>query len=638
MKKKVAVYANGFSIEPLLQAVKGIRRYAAVADFDVFVFLSFASYSEHYMLNQGELNIYNLGIMDEYDGLIVLSTHLNSDETAASICRQAKEANVPVISVGLPIDGIPCLKISNESGMRDMITHLIEDHDVKRIIFIGGTPDHVDNIARIETTKQVMSEHGLELKDKDIKYADWGNTMARAIVDEAIASEEGLPDVFVCANDIMALAAATHLIELGYSIPGDVRVTGFDDISYGNHFYPALTTVDPNYEEVGYTCCRMIFDAIEGKECPGEVTIPSKFVRAESCGCVDQEEYSMKRRHFCQYSYEHHLDSTSLEMYERVLRQRIGDITDYSQLRQAMQVHYAKNCVFEGREFYIVLNSEYFEDAVAREEELFVNGYRDQMEAVVALRDGRIFDGGKTDRRELVPAYRKIEGEQHVYYFMPLHYFQYNYGYVVLKDEPPILVQDMLYPYLEKLQQSFKLLRINLRLDSLNKDLTKIYNRDPMTGLFNRLVYEDKANVLYEQCVKNKKPMMVMFVDINYMKRINDQYGHLHGDNAIKTVAGSIKYVLKDDWLGVRFGGDEFLIIGSNCDEEGAIGVRRSILTFLELKNNDGSQPYKISASCGFVITDPSSGLNLQDYVKEADNLMYKIKQEVHARDGQPRA
>jgi len=208
---------------------------------------------------------------------------------------------------------------------------------------------------------------------------------------------------------------------------------------------------------------------------------------------------------------------------------------------------------------------------------------------------------------------------------------------MIFSGDAAIIRQNMCGPYLEKLQQSLKFLRINLRLDGLNKDLTRIYNRDPMTGLYNRLAYEEKAAVLYERSLIDKTPIMVMFVDINYMKRINDRYGHLHGDNAIKTVADSIRSVLKDDWIAVRFGGDEFLLIATNCNEEAAVQVRHSILSYLEIKNHDGTQPYEISASCGYVITDPENPSSLQEYVREADNLMYKIKQEVHANDGKSR-
>ena len=230
MKKKIAVYANGFSMDSLREALEGIKVYAEKKDFDVFVFLSFASYSDEHGINQGELNIYKLGLMDGFDGAIVFSTHLNSPAAAVEICNRAKENGVPVVSVGMQIEGVPCVSVTNEEGMRDLVTHLVEEHGVKRIVYLGGTADHVDNLARLETTKQVLKEHGLELAEKDIVYGDWGNNKARELVHKLDESEEGLPDAIVAANDIMALAAATELIEMGKSLPDDVIVTGFDNI------------------------------------------------------------------------------------------------------------------------------------------------------------------------------------------------------------------------------------------------------------------------------------------------------------------------------------------------------------------------------------------------------------------------
>ncbi len=637
MKKKIAVYANGWNGDALFQAMKGIREYAKLKDFDIFVFLSFASYSDYYTLSQGELNIYDLSRMEDYDGAIVLSTMLNSNETAVKLCERAKEKGVPVVSIGMEMEGVPSVCIRNEEGMRELVEHLVTMHRVKNVVFMGGTEDHPDSIARLQTTRQVLAEHGIALPDENVVYGAWGNNGPAAIVQDWVRKGTPLPDAIICANDIMALATSTELYRLGYELPRDVIVTGFDHIASGQVSFPALSTVKQNYEIIGYRACEMIYEQIAGTLSKIRVTIPSTFVRGESCGCEGELDNVAMRRDYCKFSYQRHIDDSMLEQTERVMRQRISGILSYNALKHSLQDHYYRNHRFEGSTFAIIVHSEYFEEPMAEEKVLWDRGINGRMEALVAMKNGEILENVEVNRSNLIPGYEKIPGEQHTYYFAPLHYYQYNYGYVLLCDDPYILMGDMMYPYMEKLQQSLKLLRINVRLDTLNKEMSRVYDRDPMTGLYNRFVYENKAIPLYEECQKDAAAMLVMFVDINYMKRINDEFGHIHGDNAIKTVAESIKQNIKDEWIAVRYGGDEFLIIGAKSDVLEAERVKAAILDYLDHKNHDGSQPYKISASCGYVVTDPGKGETLQDYVREADRLMYEIKKQVHDKDGKPR-
>ena len=611
MKNRIAVIGNGWNFESISKAMKGIRSWAEREDFDIFVFLSFASYSEHTSLMQGELNVYKLCNPEEYDGIIVFSTFINSTETAVSVCRGAREKNVPVVSIGMELEGIDSVFVGNEMGMRDLMTHLIEVHGVKRVYFVGGTTDHVDSISRLAVTKKVLEEHGLALDEKDIGYGRWTNRHTADLINEVYSSEEGLPDAFVCANDVMALAACTELERLGVDVPGQVIVTGFDSIEEGRYFYPGLTSVAQNYELVGERACELIFDIIRDKAGTGKKAIvPASFVLGESCGCKGDLDFAGNRQKYCKHSFLSNTDAKLLEQNERVMRQSISDVQDYQQLKVSLQGHYSRNHQFEGDGFYIVLNSEYFENALDSERELCEKGFSERMEVVLALVNGQSVQDGLEDCSMLVPGYHKKEGEQHAYYFLPLHFYQYNYGYVVFQDEPAIMKENM---------------------------LKSLYVKDPMTGLFNRFGYENFALPLYQESIQTKKSLMVMFVDINYMKQINDQFGHLHGDNAIRLVAEDIRENINKNWIAVRFGGDEFLIIAPDCDEAAASKVRRNILDYLEKKNHDGTRSYEISVSCGYVITDPSQGseVSLQDYIREADRLMYEIKKELHARDGE---
>ena len=640
MKHKIAVYANGWNMESLRQTMTGIRKYAAVEDFDVFVFLSYASYSTYETINQGQLNLYKLADMEQYDGIIVMSSMLNSPPTAEAICREAKEKHIPVVSIGVDYEGIPSIRISNENGMRELVTHLLEEHNVKRILFMGGTDDHVDSNERLEVTRRVMEEHGLALTAEDICYGYWGNLEPVQIVHRLISSGKDLPDAIVCANDIMALATASALIDAGYHLPEDVIVTGFDHINDSTTYYPAISTVSPNFALAGSKSCELLFRQIRGEAYEPQVFIPSSFIIGESCGCSANRcslDYVQIRNDYCQSSYQRHLEYAQLEMRERLLSLRITELTDYHSLMTALQKHFRGDHSCEGNDFCIVLYSDFFENPLASADQLFHEPFDNPMEALVAYRDGEPLDDLHIRSKELIPGYRKTPGVQHSYYFCALHTYQYDYGYFMAADDSFLLEQDSLYNYLEKIEQSMLQLRSNLRLDMLNQDLKRIYDKDPMTGLYTRFVYENKVEPIYEDCNRKKRPMTVMFVDINYMKRINDQFGHLQGDIAIRIVANSIRDNIQPDWIGVRFGGDEFLIIAPDTGEKAAAELKDRILGELENNNSLSSRPYRITASCAYVVTDPSAGKVLEDYVREADQLMYKIKQEVHAKDGHPR-
>ncbi|MCR4595263.1 MAG: GGDEF domain-containing protein [Lachnospiraceae bacterium] len=630
MKKKIAVCANGWNYDTLYDALLGIKEYASVEDFDIFVFLSYASYSEYSTLSEGELNIYKLMNPEDYDGIIVFSTALNSVETAVSICNTALQKHIPVVSIGMEIDGVNSVCVNNETGMRELVDHLIEQHDVRRAFFIGGTHDHVDSIARLRVTREEFESHGLEFTDEDYGYGRWTNRYTAELIDEMLDSDRGLPDAIICANDIMAMAACTELEERGVDVPREVIVTGFDNCREGKMFYPALSSVEQNYHEIGYRSCKIIFDEIRrsGRDNAVRELVHSCFACGESCRCRGEIDFEAQRILYCRHSYKRSIYAKLLEQNERVMRQWLTEMPSYDILKETLCGHYERNHQFEGEGFYICVNDGFFRDVMVSEKELWEKGSSAKIETLVALCNGEIVNGLEASTGSIVPGYDKKAGEQHVYFFLPMHYFEYNYGYVVLTDFPYLIREDMLYPYMEKLQQSIRYMRTNLRLKEL-------YDKDQMTGLFNRFGYENKAIPLYEESLEQKKKIMVMFVDINYMKLINDKYGHLHGDNAIMTVVAAINENIGDGAIAVRFGGDEFLIIAPDCDEDKAAHTKEALQKYLEDANKEKKEPYDISASIGYVVSNPVSrpGAGLQDYIREADKLMYEIKKEMHMKN-----
>ena len=121
-----------------------------------------------------------------------------------------------------------------------------------------------------------------------------------------------------------------------------------------------------------------------------------------------------------------------------------------------------------------------------------------------------------------------------------------------------------------------------------------------------------------------------MFADINYMKLINDDYGHLNGDLAIKATAEALRAAMPDDWLFGRYGGDEFIAVG-HCKDEAMAEVLKQKFTDI-LKNIVTVQriSFTLTASIGYTIIKPDDGSSIAEFINRADESMYREKQRAH--------
>ena len=632
MKHRIAIFSNGYNGSITLKAIEGIKRFAADKDFDTHFYIGFAANNEKATFNIGQFNIYQLAKLEEYDGLIVFSGLLNNPALAESACKEARDRGVPVISVGMKIEGIPYVGINNEDGMRDLVEHLITEHNVKKVVYIGGSEGHVDTVERYNVVVDVMEKHGLKLLDKDVYYGDWVNEKAIAITDHLVNSPEGLPDAIICANDIMALAVACELRDLGYDLPKDTIVTGFDHIGEGSVSYPALTTVDQDYVTVGYNSCKMLYDIIDGNK-EDYSSVASKLVIGESCGCNSEADspYDIGRRNYCRNIHAKSKQADFFNRFMRAERTTILESSDYDDMKNRLRTYYSGNQDYIGSNYYIMLNKYYFEDVASEDSDVLKRCYSAEFDPTIALMDGKISEEG-IDRTIKVPGFIRTPGEQHIYFFYPLHNEQYNYGYVVFRDGTYIIDEAFrIYEYLEKMEHSFMEFRINMRLELVNKELRFLYDKDPMTGLYNRFCFVSHAVPIVDESKAHGRKAMIMFADINHMKKINDRYGHVFGDRAITTVSDAIKRSIGDDnAIGIRYGGDEFLVIAADASEEYAEEFKRQMISYIDRENNLGINPFKFSISVGYVLTDPASNKTVNDYVEEADVLMYEIKNEYH--------
>ena len=179
-------------------------------------------------------------------------------------------------------------------------------------------------------------------------------------------------------------------------------------------------------------------------------------------------------------------------------------------------------------------------------------------------------------------------------------------------------------------QYTFKLQESNVKLKNeitdriLAEDKIQHYiYYDSLTDLCNRKKMQEDINILLDN---KKEKFAVLFMDLDKFKSANDNYGHLAGDNVLKTVAGRLKSIIRSTDTVYRIGGDEFIIILRNLKElANAEKIADAIKNVLTVAFTYKENKIFVSACIGISIY-PEHGIDEDTLIKRADLAMYELK------------
>jgi len=174
----------------------------------------------------------------------------------------------------------------NRSGMRALARHLLHDHGYLTLAYVGGYADSPDNIERREVLAEQAAAAGATLACGPEWQGYYYASAGARVIEQLLAAGRELPRAIVCANDQTALGVMSALREHGVRVPGQVAVTGFDDIPMARHLRTALTTVRQPIREIGRTAFEVVHSMIKGEQSPErDIVLATELVRRESCGC-----------------------------------------------------------------------------------------------------------------------------------------------------------------------------------------------------------------------------------------------------------------------------------------------------------------------------------------------------------------
>jgi LacI family transcriptional regulator len=198
---------------------------------------------------------------------------------------------VPMVIIAGNPGRIDVVKADNMTGGSALVTHLIEDHGRQRLFHVDGPPYVPDARERRLAMERVVKAHpGSALVGS---YRGNFSVLSGEEAGESLLVTHGeqLPDAVVCANDQMAIGVLQAFARAGVHVPGQVAVTGFDDIYPGSLYEPSLTTVHQPMRLLGERACGRLLDRIASPALqPLVESLPTELVLRSSCGCPPGRE------------------------------------------------------------------------------------------------------------------------------------------------------------------------------------------------------------------------------------------------------------------------------------------------------------------------------------------------------------
>jgi len=185
----------------------------------------------------------------------------------------------------------------------------------------------------------------------------------------------------------------------------------------------------------------------------------------------------------------------------------------------------------------------------------------------------------------------------------------------------------------EELEQKVqaRTLELNIalsELEELNQELEQINTIDELTGLYNRRFYDQRILAEYRRSKRNLTPLSLVIIDIDYFKKVNDNYGHLAGDQCLSWLAQHIKQSLKRSTdVGCRYGGEEFCLILPDTDLEGAMSLAQELRQAIETFDFVYQQQHlALTISCGVATYTQQENVDPIHIFEAADKALYKAK------------
>ena len=638
--KTIAVLIHSLTVEYAVQVLEGITTYYKDKDVRLVIFQIKDPHSTYSFYDYQCWTGIDYLQSNEIDGVIIISGSFAMTVTKEIFQEKLKVLkNKPIISIAMDLgmEGTTYTKIQCNQAFSDVIKHLIEKHNCKKIGFMSANQTiSAEATQRFEAYKFALADNNLKYDDNIVFHGAFTqDTGYRVLRDRFSTKEEVYFDALLVANDNMALGCIIALQELGVKIPKDVKVVGFDNTTHAYMVAPKLSTIDQNISQQGYIAAEMMLQKLNGLDIPSEIEMPLSPIYRQSCGCIDEK--ILEQIYLDSNGITHpdlDVESIGLHASEKYYN-LVPKIDNVYRLFDLIKTSNSLEQLFYTMP-YCLDNADMETISVCFAEEPQIIEKYQKFEVPKKVHINMLIDNN-SKQQEFSPSisFNPLErifpegfnNKPGVYLFQTLFSVEKNYGYFITK-----LTSEMysVYPlFLKILISSMAFSYEYTQLIQNNNTLNTVSKTDELTTLLNRRGFFDLGQKNIDIAIEMNNKGLVFFIDMDGLKIMNDTYGHDMGDLAIKTQAKVLKQTFRANDIIARLGGDEFVVIAIGMGADTIPKIRKKIEKTNKLLSKEQKLPMPISCSIGVIPFNKKSN-KLADLLLDADKLLYEEKRQKH--------
>ena len=618
-RKRIAIFGSGLTSRYKRSYCRAYSTAAEKLDIDLVVFNTYGMIGRGNALTDDfESEILNYIDLSQFDGIVYDSEGYNVDGMADKVEFKLKSAKCPVVSISSKVDGFYSIDFDDAGGLRMMIDHFIKDHHFTKIGFMSGNLDHPDAVTRLEEFRSVMKENGMPEDGVGMFEGDfWFNKGTEAA--HYFLSLAERPEAVVCANDYMAIALTNAFRKRGINVPKDIAVSGYDGSVEGKELLPHITSVTRERSEIAYKALKLLVDiadnAVPDKP---DLRVTPKPIYTQSCGC-EPLDYDHVLETVARLHDEKRYMSFAVFDSESVMLQlnRVKSV-------RGMEAVFEKNSINFGKylSFFLMVHVD-SKGAPAYSSD-FTGPSGNFIPAVWIDKNKEYADSPHcADTSRLIP--ESSSDRNHVYYVMTVHCAGKMFGYSVVEMTGRDIFDEFYNVWMLNLGMTLNSLQMNDHVNKLIGKLEGLSITDGLTGMLNRRGFDNKSREAIAD-FHERITVCTLVIDMDGLKRINDEYGHSEGDRAIKALADMIIRCCDSGEIAGRVGGDEFYIFAPDYSEIRLNRFIERMKGYTEEYNMANTLDYKFDFSYGSFLTETDSYGSIEEFLKISDARMYEQK------------